>query len=60
MIYEIGYTWRTRCGTGRATYRPDWDAVRPWIIYKAGAARQHTHSLEGARQTLQRDYGCRI
>ena len=60
MIYEIGYTWRTRCGTGRATYRPDWDAVRPWIIYKAGAARQHLHSLEGARQTLQRDYGCRI
>jgi hypothetical protein len=59
MDYEIGFTYRTKCGDGRATYRPDWSASAPWVVYVRGSAKRHAQSLEDAKRYLRWDYGCK-
>lgn len=39
--YTIGETFRSKCGRARITYRPDWDAERPWVSYIDGTAGRH-------------------
>jgi len=56
---QIGETYRTKCGNGRATYQPDWDSVLPWIIYVNGACVAHRGGLEVAKRLLY-DYGCNV
>jgi hypothetical protein len=29
----------------RATYRPDWDSIRPWISYVNGTAGKHFRNV---------------
>jgi hypothetical protein len=59
-VHPVGYTHRTRCGHGRATYRPDWgDTVRPWVVYINGEAMAHRATLAGALAYL-RQKGCRL
>jgi hypothetical protein len=50
-------TYRTKCGTGRASYDPEWDSIRPWKVFVNGAAITHCYSLESAKQKLY-EYGC--
>jgi hypothetical protein len=48
---EIGQTFRN--GGCRATYRPDWDAARPWILYVNGSAiARHAVDLPQAERIL--------
>jgi hypothetical protein len=44
----VGSTYRTECGNGRVTYRPDWSASYPWVTYVNGVAGQHYKDLAGA------------
>lgn len=54
--YDMGQTIRTVCGTGRATYRPDWSAATPWVTYINGTAGLHVATLDGAARYFAR-YG---
>lgn len=53
---EIDYTERSTCGRGRITYRPDWDANKPWICAWRGTVFQHAATQYQAR-ALIRDHG---
>jgi hypothetical protein len=46
-VYQIGHTVRSKCGRARVTYRPDWDAERPWIGYYNGTAEKHHATVRG-------------
>lgn len=46
MDIEIGTTYRTECGQGRATYRPDWSVDQPFATYRQGVAGRHFATLD--------------
>lgn len=57
-VLAPGESWRTRCGSGRVAYRPDWDAAKPYATYYRGTAGAHASSMLDA-QTILRGKGCR-
>jgi len=52
-------TYRTSCGRGRVSYRPDWSLERPWASYLDGTAGRHFAGLDEARAHYQR-HGLRL
>ncbi len=52
---NVGATRRSDSGNARATYRPDWDALRPWHLYVRGSALPVHYATErGAIYELER------
>jgi hypothetical protein len=41
VAVPVGHTYRTACGRGRISYRPDWSISKPWASYIDGTAGQH-------------------
>lgn len=58
--YPSGYTRRTKCGYGRATYHPEWDKSNPWIVYIDGDCKCHAPSLYYAGIILKQRYGAEL
>lgn len=54
--YHLGRTYRSKSGTRRITYRPDWSKATPWASYRGGSAGQHFATVEQA-QIYHRDKG---
>jgi hypothetical protein len=55
--YPIGHTVRSKCGTARLTYQPDWSPSQPWASFKNGTAGRHFGTLDlGIRQLTQDGY----
>ncbi len=54
--YEPGYTRRTTCGEGRATYHPEWSKDYPWILYVRGEAKRQAQTLYQAKISMKKYY----
>lgn len=55
IVYPIGHNVRSKCGTARLSYHPEWDSTLPWVSYKGGTAGRHFGSLALGIQQLTRD-----
>jgi hypothetical protein len=51
--------WHTiRVGPCRAVYHPEWDSVRPWVLYVRGGAMMHAATADEAERILRHEYHC--
>jgi hypothetical protein len=46
----IGESMRSHRGGARIAYRPDWDAARPFVLYRNGAALGHYPTAHDAQR----------
>lgn len=48
--HDVGVSYRTECGHGRCSFRPDWSTAQPWVTYIDGTAGRHLGGLEACAQ----------
>lgn len=54
MTTETRTTIRSVCGRARLSYRPEWNAARPWVCYVNGTAGLHFAKPDDAAPALAR------
>lgn len=60
MPHKQGETVRSKCGNHRATYDPQWSALKPWATFNNGTACHAFATLAEAKRHLIKDHGAKF